>query len=127
MDSVGSDKFAKSGQDLADTTADKLQRGIRTAKQSVDNAADGLSQKVESARSNAGATLGSAAAEAQSITQQSIDSLKAATEKLRVTAAEMGESVISYTQDNPVKVILISAAVGALVGALVTVLATSRD
>jgi ElaB/YqjD/DUF883 family membrane-anchored ribosome-binding protein len=39
----------------------------------------------------------------------------------------MGESVISYTQDNPVKVILISAAVGALVGALVTVLATSRD
>ncbi|HXJ44113.1 MAG TPA: hypothetical protein VNH18_32805 [Bryobacteraceae bacterium] len=128
METVGSNNdFGKQTQDLADKAAEKVQSGIRTAKDTTNQVADRLSDTVEAARSSAGPRLAKAADRVQSVANQTRDSFGAATRKVRATAADVGDSVISYTRDNPVKAILISAAVGALIGALATTLPRSSD
>jgi ElaB/YqjD/DUF883 family membrane-anchored ribosome-binding protein len=124
METGGSNNnFGKQTQDLADKAAEKVQSGIRTAKDSANQVADRLSDTVEGARSG----VGKAADQAQSVANQTLDSLGSATKKVQATVADVGQSVISYTQDNPVKAILISATVGILIGALATTLnRTSR-
>ena len=124
METGGSNNnFGKQTQDLADKAAEKVQSGIRTAKDSANQVADRLSDTVEGARSG----VGRAADQAQSVANQTLDSLGSATKKVQATVADVGQSVISYTQDNPVKAILISATVGILIGALATTLnRTSR-
>ena len=128
METVGSNNnFGKQTQDLADKAAEKVQSGIRTAQDTTNQVADRLSDTVEAARSSAGPRIAQAADRVQSVANQTMDSFGAATRKVRATAADVGDSVISYTRDNPVKAILISAAVGALIGALATTLPRSSD
>jgi ElaB/YqjD/DUF883 family membrane-anchored ribosome-binding protein len=128
METVGSNNnFGKQTQDLADKAAEKVQSGIRTAQDTTNQVADRLSDTIEAARSSAGPRIAKAADRVQSVANQTIESFGAATRKVRATAADVGDSVISYTRDNPVKAILISAAVGALIGALATTLPRSSD
>ncbi len=123
METVGSsNNFGKQTQDLADKAAEKVQSGIRTAKDASNQVADRLSDTVESARSSAGPSIAKAADQAQSVANQTINSLGAATKRVRATATDVGDSVISYTRDNPLKAILISATVGVLIGVLTTTL-----
>jgi ElaB/YqjD/DUF883 family membrane-anchored ribosome-binding protein len=56
-----------------------------------------------------------------------MDSLNDASQKVRATVADIGDSVLTYTQDNPVKAILISAAVGAIIATAATTLIRTRD
>jgi ElaB/YqjD/DUF883 family membrane-anchored ribosome-binding protein len=46
---------------------------------------------------------------------------------VRATVADAGDSVVTYTQGNPFKAILISAAVGAVIASVVTTLSRSQD
>jgi|ERR1700733_4034872 ElaB/YqjD/DUF883 family membrane-anchored ribosome-binding protein len=121
METGGSNNnFGKQTQDLADKAAEKVQSGIRTAKDSANQMADRLSDTVEGARSGVPPMIGKAADQTQAVANRTLDSLGSATKKVQATVADVGESVISYTQDNPVKAILISATVGILIGALAT-------
>jgi len=66
MESVtGDDNFGKHGQELADKTADKLQSGIRSAKDAANRAGDKLSEGVENVRGSSGQFIGKAADQAQ--------------------------------------------------------------
>jgi ElaB/YqjD/DUF883 family membrane-anchored ribosome-binding protein len=54
MESVtGDNNFGKHGQEIADKTADKLQSGIRNAKDTANRAGDKLSESVEKVRATA--------------------------------------------------------------------------
>ena len=54
MESVtGDNNFGKHGQEFADKTADKLQSGIRNAKDTANRAGDKLSESVEKVRATA--------------------------------------------------------------------------
>jgi ElaB/YqjD/DUF883 family membrane-anchored ribosome-binding protein len=123
METVGSNNnFGKQAQDLADKAAEKVQSGIRTARDTSNQVADRLSDTVEAARSSVGPSIAEAADQAQSVANKTRNSLGAASKKVRATATDVGDSVVSYTQDNPVKAILIAATVGALIGVLTTTL-----
>jgi ElaB/YqjD/DUF883 family membrane-anchored ribosome-binding protein len=127
MDTTGtSNNFAKQGQNLADKTADKVQSGIHGAKEAGNQVADALSSKVEDARSSTGPAIARATDQAQSVSKKTLDTVSAATEKARATMADVGDSVTAYVMDSPIKALLISAAVGAVIGALATSL-SRRD
>jgi ElaB/YqjD/DUF883 family membrane-anchored ribosome-binding protein len=126
MDNI-SKNFGKQGQDLVDKTADKVQNGIRTAQDAANRGADKLSEGVDSVRRNTGRTLENTADKARSAANQAMDSLDGASKTMRATIADVGDSVLTYTQDNPVKAILISAAVGAIIATAVTTLSRARD
>jgi ElaB/YqjD/DUF883 family membrane-anchored ribosome-binding protein len=120
MDTLGSpNNLAKQGQDLADTAAEKIQSGIRNVKDTGSHAADRLSDKVESVRSSAGPAIGKAANQTESLLSQTVDSLSLAGKKVRSTVSDVGDSVVTYTKDNPVKAILMSAAAGVLIATIV--------
>ena len=125
MDNV-SNNFGKPGQDMANNTADKVQSGIRSAQDAANRGADKLSEGVDSVRRNAGPTIAKTVDKAQSVATQAMDYLNSASAKVRATVADVGDSLVTYTQDNPVKAILISAAVGAVIATAVTTL-TRRD
>jgi hypothetical protein len=59
MESVtGDDNFGERGQEFTDKTADKLQSGIRNAKDTANRAGDKLSESVENVRSSSGQFIG---------------------------------------------------------------------
>jgi ElaB/YqjD/DUF883 family membrane-anchored ribosome-binding protein len=120
---ANSNNFARSGQDLADNAASKIQGGIRDSKQALDNAGDQLSGKVEDLRSEAKPLLKKLAGQAQTAAQTVTD----ATQKVRDSAGQATDSLITYTKENPVKAVLIAAAGGALLLTLINSLARSRD
>ena len=126
MDNV-SNNFGKQGQDLADKTADKVQSGIRTAQGIANRGADKLSEGVDSVRRNTGPALEKATDRAQSGAKQAMDSLTSASKQVRATVADVGDTVVTYTQGNPIKALLISAAVGAIIATAVTTLSRSQD
>jgi ElaB/YqjD/DUF883 family membrane-anchored ribosome-binding protein len=126
MDNV-SNNLGKQGQDLADRTADKVQSGIRSAQDVANRGAEKLSEGIDSVRRNTGPALAKTADKTQSVANQAMDTFNNASQKVRATAADIGDSVLTYTQDNPVKAILISAAVGAIIATAVTSLSRIRD
>jgi ElaB/YqjD/DUF883 family membrane-anchored ribosome-binding protein len=121
MDTTGKDPndFANKGQAFADKTADKVQSGIRDAKQGVNAAASSASNKVESVRSGAGPTLDKVSDKAQGLFNQGIDAVSDATRRAQEFASDAQDSIVTYTRQKPVKALLIAAAAGA---ALITLM-----
>jgi len=124
---ASSNSLAKQGHSFSDKAADALQSGITHAQNNAKQAGDRLSDKVEGARSAAGPLIEGGAERVQAVVRQGLDTLNAATKRVRASASDVGDSVVSYTQDNPVKAILISAAVGAAVATMLSAFASSRD
>ncbi len=67
------------------------------------------------------------AGQAQAFGKQSVDAVSDAALRVRKTASQASDSVISYTQENPVKALLIAAASGALLLTLINAITPSRD
>jgi ElaB/YqjD/DUF883 family membrane-anchored ribosome-binding protein len=97
--------LAKHGEDSINKAAGQAQRGI-------EQTASRLSSNVESARQSAKPLL---------------DQASDAAAQLRSTATQASDSIISYTQDNPVKALLFAAAGGALLLTLIKALTPARD
>jgi ElaB/YqjD/DUF883 family membrane-anchored ribosome-binding protein len=121
MDTYGNDSndFANKGQAVADKAADKLQGGIRDAKQGLGSAASSASSKVESMRSGVGPAIDKASDRAHGLLNQGLDAVTGATRKAQDFAADTQDSIVTYTREKPVKALLIAAAAGA---ALVTLI-----
>jgi ElaB/YqjD/DUF883 family membrane-anchored ribosome-binding protein len=118
--------FASKGQAFTDKAADKLQSGIRDAKQGVDSAASSASNTVESMRSGAGPTLDKASEKAQGLLSQGIDALGDARQKARDFASDTQDSIVTYTRQKPVTALLIAAAAGAVLITLIRALSPSN-
>jgi ElaB/YqjD/DUF883 family membrane-anchored ribosome-binding protein len=111
--------LANKGQAFADKAADKLQSGIRDAKQSVSSAASSASNKVEAMRSGVGPAIDNASDNAQGLLRQGRDAVSDATRKAQDFASDAQDSIVTYTRQKPVKALLIAAAAGA---ALITLM-----
>lgn len=71
--------------------------------------------------------LSRVAGQAQALSQQSLDAVSDAAQQARKTASQASDSIISYTQENPVKALLIAAASGALLLTIINAITPSRD
>jgi ElaB/YqjD/DUF883 family membrane-anchored ribosome-binding protein len=126
MNTTGND-LAKQGQNFADKAADKVQTGIQSARQTGAEVSDKLSSAVETARNQTGPSIKQAADQAETLFTQGMDSAKAAAKQVRDSAVQTSESIVSFTQENPVKAIFIAAASGALLVTLFNALYRPRD
>lgn len=105
MNSFSDTNVSKPGQDFANKAANKAKGGI-------DHAALTLSDTAESARQQAKPVL---------------DQVSAAASKIRDTAADASDPLVTYTKDNPVKALMFAAAAGALFLTVIKALTPSRD
>jgi ElaB/YqjD/DUF883 family membrane-anchored ribosome-binding protein len=119
--------FSKQGQALADSAADKMQGGIRTAQRAANNAGDTLSGKVDDLRSEAAPLIRKTANQAQSLGKSGLDAVSDAAQRARDSVSDASDAIISYTKENPVKALAIAAASGALLYGIVKMIQATRD
>jgi len=98
--------FAAQSKDAPSNAADKIQDAVRDTK----------SLSIDKMRGNA-----------QTLAQQGRDTIDAAVQQARDTASDVSGSLMTYTKDNPAKALLMAAAFGALLAALIKSLTPSRD
>lgn len=109
---------------LIDSAKQTAESAIRSTQQAADEklnqVADTLSDTVENVRS-AGPAINRIANDADLLRQRSVDALRSASFQVRETAMRAGDSTIAYIRDEPVKSVLIAAAIGAASMALLNV------
>ena len=113
---------------VADQAADSAQSAIRSTQNVANSAFDRLSDKVDSARDQAAPLINRLSTQAQDAAKKSADAVRETTAQLRDRAARAQEQTVGYIKDEPVKAMLIAAATGAALMALVSLASrSSRD
>jgi ElaB/YqjD/DUF883 family membrane-anchored ribosome-binding protein len=106
---AGNTTFADQGKDLVNKATKKIQGGLQDAMSLAEEAGNQLSSK------------------AQAVAKQGRDMADAAIEQVRDSAADLSHNLIKYTKKNPGKALLMAAATGALLAAIIVALTPSRD
>lgn len=108
----GSSDLLKQGASMAENGLGKVSGVIRDGERNAKDAASTMGDKVDNLRTMA---------------RQGIDTVKQSVQQTRDSVSESSEAVISYTQENPIKALMIAAVSGALVWTLLKAFAASRD
>lgn len=109
-----------------DAVAAKSDVAIETTRRMTNDALDSLQDGVDTLRQGAPAALSRAAAQVEELTRTGIARAREAGTQARQQAQMVGEKGIGYVRDEPVKSVLIAAATGAAVAALVGYLFRSK-
>jgi ElaB/YqjD/DUF883 family membrane-anchored ribosome-binding protein len=113
---------AATGNNLVDQAAAAASQGITA----THHALDGLASGVQSLRDQASPKLDGASAQAHAMLHRGMDTLRDGTQQVRAKAHQASESTTHYIQQEPLKAVLIAAATGAALMALVSLLTRSR-
>jgi len=119
--------FSSSSNNLADQAAQSADSAISAGQRVTNEALDALSDKVQEARDQAAPVLNRVAAKAEELTRRSADALRQSSTQIKERAQRASDATVMYIKDEPVKSMLIAAAAGAALMALVTLLARDRD
>ena len=112
---------------IADHAAQSADNAIKSTQRATNNAFNSLSGTVQDIREQAAPLLNRATEQASALAQRGIDSVRDTSQQLRDTARRASDSTVGYIRDEPVKSMLIAAATGAGLMALVSLMGRSRD
>lgn len=118
--------FSQSGNDLADSSAQGADSTLRASQRTASQAVDDLTDKVHEVRDQAAPVINRVAAKAEELARRSADVVKDRSMQLRESATRASDSTIGYIKDEPVKSILIAAAAGAALMALLSLMSRDR-
>ena len=111
---------------LADQAAQSADNAIKATQRVANQALDGLADSVQDLRQQAAPLLNRGAEQAGALAQRSVDAVRDSTQQLRDKALRVSDSTINYVKEEPVKAMLIAAATGAALMALVNLMSGSR-
>jgi ElaB/YqjD/DUF883 family membrane-anchored ribosome-binding protein len=112
----------------ADDAADMADTAIRSSQRFANQALDQIADRVDSVRERANAALSSVKSETQALTKRGVDAVREGSQQLRQQALRASDSTAAYVKDEPLKSVLIAAAVGAGLMALIGLMVSrSRD
>jgi ElaB/YqjD/DUF883 family membrane-anchored ribosome-binding protein len=114
--------FSQTTNNLADQGAQGADSMIKSTQRVANEALDTLSDKVQDAKDQAAPVLNRVAAKAEELARRSADVMRDRTADMKDRAVRTSDMTIGYIKDEPVKAILIAAATGAVLMALVTLL-----
>ena len=121
-----SSKPYEPSNNLADQAAHSADNAIRSTQSAANNALDGLAVKVQDVRNQAAPLLNRASDQASALARRGVDAVRDTSQQLRDKALRASDTTVQYIKDEPVKSVLIAAATGAALMALVSLLARSR-
>ncbi|HSW04631.1 hypothetical protein [Aquabacterium sp.] len=110
----------------ADSAASKATGVIQSTKRVANVALDSLQTSVDDLRQAVPSAFSHAAAQVEDLTRRGIERARATSTQVREKVSETGERTVSYIKDEPIKSVLIAAAAGAAMAALIGWLARSR-
>lgn len=108
---------------IIDHVADSTSQAIQNTQKVANEALGGLDNSVQSLRDQAAPKLDEMTQRASDFAHQSAQSVRDTGRRLRTSAIEVSEGTVQYVRDKPVQSMLIAAATGAMLMALVSLLA----
>lgn len=112
---------------LANQAADSANSALRSTQSVANQAFDRLSDKLESARETAVPLINRLSSQAEAAARHGVDAVRDTTAQVRDKALKVSDNTVSYIKDEPVKAMLIAAATGAALMALIGLLSRSRN
>ena len=120
MDSTTSKPLStESTSSFVDHAADSATSAIRSTQNVANTAFDRMTEKVESARDHATPLLNRISSQAEAAARRSAEAVRETSAQLREKAHRAQDSTVSYVREEPAKAMLIAAATGAALMALI--------
>ncbi len=117
--------FEPSGN-LADQAAQSADNVIKSTQRVANETLDHLAVRVQDLRHEASPLLDRASERAGALAQRGVDAVRDTSQQWREKAHHVSDNTVAYIKDEPVKAMLIAAATGAALMALITLLSRSR-
>jgi ElaB/YqjD/DUF883 family membrane-anchored ribosome-binding protein len=111
-----------SPNNLADQAALSADHAIRSTQHMANEALDSLAGSVQDLRQQASPLLDRTSARASALAQRGVDAVRGSSQHWREQAHRASDGTLNYIKDEPVKSMLIAAATGAALMALVGLL-----
>ena len=112
---------------LADQAAATADNAIKSTQRATNEAFDSLSGGVQNLRQQAAPALERATQQASALAQRGVDTMRDTAQQVRESALRASDSTVNYIKDEPVKAMLIAAATGAGLMALLSLLTRSGN
>ncbi len=120
-------KTLEQSNGLVDQVAQTADNAIRSTQHLANSALDSLAGSVQDVRHEAAPLLNRAGEQASALAQRGVNAVRDSSLRLRDSAVQARDGTVLYIKDEPLKSILIAAAAGAALMALVGLLSRSRD
>lgn len=111
---------------LTDQAAMSADQAIKSTQRIANEALNGLSNSVEELRHEAAPLLNRATEQVSALAHRGVDAVREGSHQLRDKAQHASDRTVGYIQEEPVKAMLIAAATGAALMALVSLVTRSR-
>jgi ElaB/YqjD/DUF883 family membrane-anchored ribosome-binding protein len=111
---------------LVEQAAASANHAIKSTQRVANEALDSLSGSVQDIRSQAAPMLNRTSDQIGALAQRGVDAVRDSSQQLRDKALRASDSAVGYVKDEPVKAMLIAAATGAALMALLGLMARSR-
>ena len=112
---------------MADQAAARTDSAIQSTKRVANEALDSLQSGVEDLRRAAPTVLTRAAGQVEDLTRRGIERARETTHQVKDQVSRASERSVDYIRDEPVKSVLIAAATGAALAALIGWMSRSRS
>jgi ElaB/YqjD/DUF883 family membrane-anchored ribosome-binding protein len=112
---------------LADKAAQSADNAIKSTQRVANAALDSLAETVQDVRHQAAPLLNRASEQASALMQRGVDSVRDGSQRIRDNALRVSDNTVAYIKDEPVKAMLIAAATGAALMALISLMTRSRN
>jgi len=120
-------KPLETSNNLLDHAATSADLAIKSTQRATTDALDALANSVKDLRNQVAPLLSRGSEQIGALTQRSVNAVRDGTQQVRDTAQRASDSTVGYIRDEPVKAMLIAAATGAALMALVGLLTRARD
>jgi ElaB/YqjD/DUF883 family membrane-anchored ribosome-binding protein len=124
---IATTKPFSQANNLADQAAESADSAIGTTQRMANEALSSLSDKVLDVRDQAAPVINRVAAKAEELARRSADAMRDRSQQIKEQAYRAQDMTVGYIKDEPLKAILIAAAAGAALMALVQLLTRDRD
>ncbi len=119
-------KTLEQSSNLVEQAAQSADHAIKSTQRVANDALDDLADSVHDFQQQAQPLLHRASEQVSALAQRGVDSVRDTSQQLRGKAQQASVTTVNYVKDEPVKGILIAAATGAALMALISLLIHSR-
>jgi ElaB/YqjD/DUF883 family membrane-anchored ribosome-binding protein len=119
--------FTNEASAVADQAADSASSAVRSTQNVANQAFDRLSDKIENARDQAVPLINRLSGQAETAARRGVEAVRETGAQVRERALKASDTTVAYIKDEPVKAMLIAAATGAALMALIGLLSRSRN
>jgi ElaB/YqjD/DUF883 family membrane-anchored ribosome-binding protein len=114
------------GSGFADAVARSAERVVQSTQRGANEALDSLSSAVEDARRKSGPMLDEAGDRIAGLADQGAEALRGTTYAVRERARHASDATLDYIRNEPLRAVLIAAATGAVLMALISLMRNAR-